>query len=80
MTDIVDRLRDWTPRSELLLPLLNESADKIERLRKDAERWKLLYRRAINEANGLTNYAEDRPELRSAERRIKAIENEARAE
>ena len=41
--------------------------------------WRKLYRRAINEANGLTNYVEDRPELRSAERRISAIEAEERA-
>jgi hypothetical protein len=40
--------------------------------------WHKLYRRAINEANGLTNYVEDRPELRSAERRLTAIEAEAR--
>lgn len=40
--------------------------------------WEGLYRRAINEANGLTNYVEDRPELRSAEKRIAAIEAEAR--
>lgn len=41
--------------------------------------WRDLYRRAINEANGLTNYVEDRPELRSAERRLAKIEEEARA-
>ncbi len=40
--------------------------------------WRQLYRRAINEANGLTNYVEDRPELRSAERRISKIEDDAR--
>ena len=40
--------------------------------------WHKLYRRAINEANGLTNYVEDRPELRGAERRLAAIEAEAR--
>jgi len=40
--------------------------------------WRKLYRRAINEANGLTNYVEDRPELRGAERRLAAIEAEAR--
>lgn len=34
--------------------------------------WRKLYRRAINEANGLTNYVEDRPELRGAERRLAA--------
>lgn len=41
--------------------------------------WRGLYRRAINEANGLTNYVEDRPELRRAERNLTAIEAEARA-
>lgn len=41
--------------------------------------WRDLYRRAINEANGLTNYVEDRPELRSAERRLAKIEEDARA-
>lgn len=46
---------------------------------RDAERWRALYRRAVNEANGLTNYVEDRPELRSAERKLAAIEAEARA-
>ena len=46
---------------------------------RDAERWRALYRRAVNEANGLTNYVEDRPELRSAERKLDAIEAEARA-
>ena len=40
--------------------------------------WRKLYRRAINEANGLTNYVEDRPALRGAERRLTAIEAEAR--
>jgi hypothetical protein len=45
----------------------------------DAERWRRLYLRAINEANGLTNYVEDRPELRRAERNLAAIEAEARS-
>ena len=40
--------------------------------------WRKLYRRAINEANGLTNYVDDRPELRSAEKRLADIEAEAR--
>ena len=44
-----------------------------------AAQWHALYRRAINEANGLTNYVEDRPELRSAERRIASIQADARA-
>lgn len=50
-----------------------------ERLRADAERWKGLYRRALNAANGLTNYVEDRPELRRIERELEAVENAARA-
>ena len=41
--------------------------------------WQRLYDRAINEANGLTNYVEDRPELRSAERRLDVIAADARA-
>jgi hypothetical protein len=28
---------------------------EIERLRADAARWRTLYRRAVNEANGLSN-------------------------
>lgn len=38
-------------------------AELLARLRAaeaDAERWQALYRRAVNEANGLTNYVEDR--------------------
>lgn len=50
-----------------------------DRLAAEAARWQTLYRRAVNEANGLTNYVEDRPDLRSAERRLSAIESEARA-
>lgn len=38
-----------------------------------------LCRRAINEANGLTNYVDERPELHSAEKRIAKIEQEFRA-
>ena len=52
---------------------------EAEALRKDAEQWLALYRRAINEAYGLTNYVEDRPELRSAEKRIAKIDADARA-
>ncbi len=44
-----------------------------------AEAWKALYRRAINEANNLTNFVEDCGSLRAAERKIEAIEAEARA-
>lgn len=45
----------------------------------ERDRWIALYRRAVNEANGLTNYVEDRPELRSAEKKLTVIEAEARA-
>ncbi len=48
-------------------------------LREALEQWRSLYRQAINEANGLTNYVEDRPELRSAERKLEAIQIKARA-
>ena len=58
---------------------VEDDAVLIEALRADAERWKSLYRRAINEANDLTNYADDRPELTHAERRLSKIEAEARA-
>ena len=44
-----------------------------------AETWKALYRKAVNCANGLTNYVEDRPELRRIERELTAIESAARA-
>jgi hypothetical protein len=47
--------------------------------RDDAAKWQSLYRRAINEANGLTNYLDDRPALHRAERNLAAIEAEARA-
>jgi hypothetical protein len=69
-----------------MLALLREAAATIEAqaaqidaLRARAELWCSLYKRAINEANGLTNYVEDRPELRSAERKLEAIQTEARA-
>jgi hypothetical protein len=51
----------------------------LEVARVDAEQWRRLYRSAINEANGLTNYVEDRPELRKAEKILAAIEIDARA-
>lgn len=51
----------------------------IEALQADAAKWRRLYSYAINEANGLTNYVEDRPELYSAEKRLAKIEAEARA-
>jgi hypothetical protein len=49
-----------------------------EALRKDAELWQGLYCRAVNAANGLTNYVEDRPELRRIERELEAIQKVAR--
>ncbi|CAB4159316.1 hypothetical protein UFOVP707_77 [uncultured Caudovirales phage] len=52
---------------------------EVEALKADAGRWRSLYRRAVNVANGLTNYVEERPELRRAERELTAIESEARA-
>jgi hypothetical protein len=58
------------------------SPDRIARLLdalEQAQKWRGLYRRAVNEANGLTNYVEDRPELTRAERKLTAIEAEARA-
>lgn len=54
-------------------------ASEVEALRKRAETWELLYMRAINEANDLTNYVEDRPELSKIERKLVAIEAAARA-
>jgi hypothetical protein len=58
---------------------LDAAKAEVERLREDAETWKFLYCRAINEANGLTNYIEDRPELYSAEKRLTTIQEDARA-
>lgn len=54
-------------------------AAELEALRADAETWKALYRRALNAANGLTNYVEDRPELSKIERELVAVEAAARA-
>lgn len=44
-----------------------------------ADAWINLYRRAVDVANDLTNYVEYRPKLLGAERKLDAIENEARA-
>lgn len=55
------------------------TAGAFAALTAERDLWVGLYRRAINEANGLTNYVEDRPELRSAEKRLSAIEAAARA-
>lgn len=54
------------------------AAAELRRLHADVEQWKDLYRRAVNEANGLTNYVEDRPELRGAEKRLTLIQAQAR--
>ena len=53
---------------------LAAQASEVEALRKRAETWELLYMRAINAANGLTNYVEDRPELSKIERELVAVE------
>ena len=58
---------------------ISAQASEVEALRKRAETWELLYMRAINEANGLTNYVEDRPELSKIDRKLVAIEAAARA-
>jgi hypothetical protein len=59
--------------------LLPQAAAELRRLHEEVETWKGLYHRAINEAGGLTNYVEDRPELFSAEKRLTKIQEEARA-
>ena len=76
---------DGGPPIALLMEVNHSDRWKIEyaysapEVTRDAERWEKLYRRALNEANGLTNYVEDRPELRMAERRLEAIQADARA-
>lgn len=57
---------------------LRTLAAERDALTRERDQWRNLYRRAVNEANGLTNYVEDRPELRRAERNLSAIEAEAR--
>jgi hypothetical protein len=54
-------------------------ATAIAALQAEVALWKRLYKMAINEANGLTNYVEDRPELRRSERKLEEIQAEARA-
>lgn len=56
---------------------IGEYIKKVEEVEKQTT-WQALYKRAINEANGLTNYVEDRPELYSAEKRLSKIEADAR--
>ncbi len=69
-----------TPADAAMLREANHQlAAERDALRADSERWRSLYARAINEANGLTNYVEDRPELRRAEKQLEAIQREARA-
>ena len=46
---------------------------------RDAERWQMLYSRAVNEANALMTYVDHSFEWRCAESRLSAIEEEARA-
>ena len=75
----LDDLPQWRIVVAVLAQEVREAATTIATLRAEVEAWQKLYRRAINEANGLTNYVEDRPELRSAEKRIDTIEKEARA-
>ena len=58
---------------------VDDLAAAYSKLEAERDRWIALYRRAVNEANGLTNYVEDRPELRSAEKKLTVIEAEARA-
>ena len=83
------KLRAWADESHPTwhgAPMVREAADTIDAQAAEIERlslcvslWQALYRRAINEANGLTNYVEERPELRRAERNLTAIEADARA-
>jgi len=72
MQGLVARMRQAEKRAA-------EAEAERDALRADTERWRSLYTRAINEANGLTNYVEDRPELRRAEKQLEAIQREARA-
>jgi hypothetical protein len=78
----VDRQKEVIGRLNALCDHLGMSLRDIkaerDALRARSEQWRCLYRRAVNEANGLTNYVEDRPELRRAERNLTAIETEAR--
>lgn len=62
-----------------MLAAFPPTAQPAQAQARDAEQWRALYRRAINEANGLTNYVEDRPELHRAERNLILIEAEALA-
>lgn len=65
--------------ADAVLAHIDAQAAEIERLSLGVALWQALYRRAINEANGLTNYVEERPELRRAERNLEAIQADARA-
>ncbi len=57
----------------------NAALARVAEMEARVTAWTKLYDRAINEANGMTNYVEDRPELRSAERRLDVIYADARA-
>ena len=54
-----------------------KQAQTITRLRESLGIWQSLYRRAINVANGLTNYVEERPGLHDAERQLNTLEMQA---
>jgi len=78
----VSRFTDDTRKAMMAKGWLFEPlypASTVAGLKARATDWQRLYDRAINEANGLTNYVEDRPELRSAERRLDVIAADARA-
>lgn len=75
MADGSDAATYATVRCDYLRAVL----DALESAQQDAAQWHALYRRAVNEANGLTNYVDDRPELRRAERNLTAIAADARA-
>ena len=80
MSTLSERLRTGSFATGLVMRELHaEAADELDRLTARVAEWQRLYRRALNEANGLTNYAEDRPELYSAEKRLARIEEDARA-
>lgn len=79
LTFALAREQDAIKRAQRLLAERDESRAEVERLEAEVETWKFLYCRAINEANGLTNYVEDRPELYSAEKRLTTIQEDARA-
>lgn len=58
--------------------LLEEESTAFAAEIQRAAAWKALYQRAINEANGLTNFVEECGSTRRAERNLEAIEADAR--